>query len=100
MWENVVGTWLGFLEEQRRWERGVESQIDGIMGVVWRDDEDEVCGNDLIGGVEYRTVENQDWNEEGKGKGKERENWIVENEEWNGEGKGKGKERENWIVID
>jgi len=81
VWENVVGTWLGFLEEQRRWEREVESQIDGIMGVMWREEADGICGNDMLGAAEY-----------GAG--------PVVNEEWNGEGKGKGKEKENWIVID
>ncbi len=72
-----MGTWLGFLEEQRRWEREVESQIDGIMGVMWREEEDGICGNDMLSAVEYGAMENEVWNGEGKGKGKERENWIV-----------------------
>ena len=36
-WGEVVAVWLGFLEEQRSWERGVEGMIDGIMGLVGRD---------------------------------------------------------------
>ncbi|KAE9378820.1 hypothetical protein N431DRAFT_460146 [Stipitochalara longipes BDJ] len=73
VWENVVGTWLGFLEEQRRWEREVESQIDGIMGVVWRDEVDEVGGYDAFGTVgEYGAVENEDRTGMEKGKGKEK----------------------------
>ncbi|PMD36890.1 hypothetical protein L207DRAFT_586577 [Hyaloscypha variabilis F] len=73
VWENIVGTWLGYLEEQRRWEREVEEQIDGIMGVVWRDEGEESSGNDVFGALgNYEAVENGDWNGEGKGKGKEK----------------------------
>lgn len=36
-WGEVVAVWLGFLEEQRSWESGVEGMIDGIMGLVGRD---------------------------------------------------------------
>jgi hypothetical protein len=37
-WEEVVGTWCQFLEEQKQWLRGVEREIDGVYGIFSRDE--------------------------------------------------------------
>lgn len=62
---------MGFLEEQKGWERSVEGMIDGIMGVVGREERERERSRTLspsraLGGNEYV----YEGVTEGKGKGK------------------------------